>query len=110
MTITWLHTSIFSVNPCAHYTYDFWHDMIPCHVEFFKQVVWHNFGDHSHLIRYNYKSSCKLSHLKKIPISVRLQAITSRLPCSKQIQIWYLNDWPPRISYEVPTLGTINCD
>ncbi len=39
---------------------------IPCHVELSRQVVWHNSSDHSHLIQYNYKSSCKHSHLNKI--------------------------------------------
>jgi hypothetical protein len=96
---TWtLHIMIFDIT--------WYHVMLNC----LGKLFGHNSSDHSHLIQYNYKSSCKHIHLNKNLISVRLQAITSRLPRSKQIQNWYFNDWLQRISYEVPTLGTINCD
>ncbi len=35
------------------------HDLTPCHVELFKQVVQHNFSDHSRLIQNHYKPSYK---------------------------------------------------
>jgi hypothetical protein len=28
----------------------FGHDMMPCHVELFKQVIQHDFSDHKHVI------------------------------------------------------------
>jgi hypothetical protein len=34
----------------------FGHNLTPCHVELFKQIVWHDFNDHSQLIQYDYKS------------------------------------------------------
>jgi hypothetical protein len=39
----------------------FGHDFTPCHVELLKQVIHHNSSDHSYLIQYDYKYSCKLS-------------------------------------------------
>ncbi len=42
----------------------FGHNLTPCHVELLKQVMWHNFNDHNHLILNDYKSSCKHSHHK----------------------------------------------
>jgi hypothetical protein len=44
----------------------FGHDMMPCHVELFKQVIQHDFSDHKHLIKYDYKSNCKDSFFSKI--------------------------------------------
>ncbi len=43
----------------------FGHDTTPSHVEFLKQVVWHDSSDHSHLIQYDYKSSCKHNRIFK---------------------------------------------
>jgi hypothetical protein len=31
----------------------FGHDTTPCHVELFKQAIWHDFNDHNHLIQYD---------------------------------------------------------
>jgi hypothetical protein len=47
----------------------FGYNMTPHYVELFKQVLWHDSIDHSHLILYNYKSSSKHSHLKKNRLS-----------------------------------------
>jgi hypothetical protein len=48
----------------------FGHETTPCHVQLFKQAIWHDFNDHSHLIPYDYKSSCKCNRILKNPISV----------------------------------------
>jgi hypothetical protein len=37
----------------------FSHDLTPCHVELFEQVIWHDSSEHTHLIQYGYKSSCE---------------------------------------------------
>jgi len=37
----------------------FEHNLMPCHVELFKQAIQQNYSDQSRLIQYNYKSSCK---------------------------------------------------
>jgi hypothetical protein len=47
-------------------------DTTPCHVELFKQAIWHDFSDHSHLIQYDYKSSCKHNCIFKNPISAHV--------------------------------------
>jgi len=48
----------------------FGHETTPCHVQLFKQAIWHDFNDHSHLIPYDYKSSCKCNRILKNRISV----------------------------------------
>ncbi len=50
-------------------THSFADDLKPCYIEVLKQVVQHDFSDHSQ-IQYDYKSSCKRSWFFKIPINV----------------------------------------
>jgi hypothetical protein len=56
----------------------FGHDMTPCHVELFKQAIWHDSNDHTHSIQYNYKSNCKQSFFSKI-----LQVIVVQYVCTR---------------------------
>jgi len=45
----------------------FGHDLTPCHVELFKQVVQHDYSDHdSHSIQYTYKSNLNMLFFSKI--------------------------------------------
>jgi len=37
----------------------FGHNLTPCDVELFEQVVRHDYNDHNHLMQYDYKSNCR---------------------------------------------------
>jgi len=45
------------------------YDLRTCYIEVLKQVVQHDYSDHSHLIQYDYRSSCKRNWVFKNPTS-----------------------------------------
>jgi len=73
----------------------FGHNMTPCHVQLFKQAIWHDFNDHTHLIQYDYKSNCKQSFFSRILQVIVVQYVCMHVQCvckSSNLQYsWFPN-------------------